>query len=497
MLNNRVLCLFQIILTAAIWLASAACGMPIGFSSILLPQLVVPNVSEHLLNLSSNLSNQEPPLSNNRNLIGAPKWETLYMDLELASWVSSVHSASTPIGCFISAPFTDRFGRKITLLVSIVPLVISWVMMALSPSHLMIIAARICGGIAVGFLAAPAQIYIAEIAEPHLRGMLVGSPFVAYSFGILLEFILGWKFSWRVVAWAGIILPCISWVCLLFANESPVWLVRNQRKEEAFKSMRWLRDTDQIARNEVNELVERLEKEEEEDKDQSLWKIVRQMEVLKPLIIINLFNTFQILSGTFMIVFYAVQIIEEFTMTGSAISGSTAAVFSAISRLIFTIMYCFVLMFVCRRTMLNWAGSVAAVSSFLLGFLVVFKHQLDPSTLFSLACLLLLTYLAGSTCLFVMCGVGVGELLPSKVRGKISGYIFSYMNIVLFFLVKIFPTIVRHIGISGLFFSFSIGSFLATLTMYLFMPETKGRKLSEIEDYFMGSNWLWRSRKVN
>lgn len=419
----------------------------------------------------------------------------MWMSMEMGSWISSVHSLATPIGSFMSAPFTDRYGRKTALQISIIPLIGSWIMMALSHSHVMIIVARICGGVAVGFMAAPAQIFIAEIAEPHLRGMLIGTPFVAYSMGILLVFLLGWNFSWRVVAWAGVILPLISWIAVFFANESPVWLVRNRRKVEAFKSMRWLRNNDEVAREEVRELTERFEEEQRQESDQSVWKLLRQMDVIKPLVIVNLFNTFQILSGTLTIVFYAVQIIEEFTSESTAIDGTTAAVFSAISRFFICLIYCFILMTVNRRTMMNWAGTTAGISSFCLGLLILFKHQLGPSVVFPAACALIVVYLAGSTGLFIMCGVSVGELLPSKVRGKISGYVFGYMNIVLFIVIKLFPSIVRRIGIAGIFFSFSIGSFLATATMFLMMPETRGRKLTDIENYFrQGRNWIWKPK---
>lgn len=419
----------------------------------------------------------------------------MWMSMEMGSWISSVHSLATPIGSFMSAPFTDRYGRKTALQISIIPLIGSWIMMALSHSHVMIIVARICGGVAVGFMAAPAQIFIAEIAEPHLRGMLIGTPFVAYSMGILLVFLLGWNFSWRVVAWAGVILPLISWIALFFANESPVWLVRNRRKVEAFKSMRWLRNNDEVAREEVRELTERFEEEQRQESDQSVWKLLRQMDVIKPLVIVNLFNTFQILSGTLTIVFYAVQIIEEFTSESTAIDGTTAAVFSAISRFFICLIYCFILMTVNRRTMMNWAGTTAGISSFCLGLLILFKHQLGTSVVFPAACALIVVYLAGSTGLFIMCGVSVGELLPSKVRGKISGYVFGYMNIVLFIVIKLFPSIVRRIGIAGIFFSFSIGSFLATATMFLMMPETRGRKLTDIENYFrQGRNWIWKPK---
>lgn len=428
-------------------------------------------------------------------LIGAPAEETLWMNLEMGSWISSVHSAASPIGCFLSASFTDRYGRRTAVLASLIPLILSWIMMALAHTHWMILLARIMGGISVGFLGAPAQIFIAEIAEPHLRGFLIGSPFVAYSFGILLVFIMGWQFSWRVVAWAAIILPCIAWIALFFANESPAWLVRNRRDREAYQSMRWLRSTDAKARTEVKELIQRFEEEQLETRNESLWAAVKQRGVLKPLLIINVFNIFQILSGTFLVVFYAVQIIEEFTSGPSGVDGVTAAVLMAASRFIFTLIYCFILMYMKRRTMMNWMGSATAISAFSLGLLIIFKAHFSPSTLLVLSAILMIVYLGGSTCLFIMCGVGVGELMPAKVRGKLSGYIFSLMNFTLFVFVKVFPSIVRHVGIAGLFFIFSLGGFVATLIMYLFMPETKDRTLADIEDYFKQRNYFWSSRK--
>lgn len=456
---------------------------------MLLPQLVVPE--DHMDNMLNNSTISRPPAAARSNLIGAPDQEHLRMNMEIGSWISSIHSAATPIGSMLSAPFMDRFGRKTSMIVSIVPLGLSWVIMALAHSHWMLILGRILGGITPGFMAAPAQIYIAEIAQPHLRGALIGLPFVAYSFGILAVYVLGWMLSWRWVAWASILFPILSWCALMFANDTPVWLVRNNRRDEAYQSMRWLRDNDRQAKEEVNELVERFEEEKHEGNDQGLWTLLKQRGVYKPILLVCMFNIFQILSGTFTVVFYAVQIVKEFT-ENSSIDGTTAAVFSAVIRFIITLIYCFILMVVKRRKMINLGGTVSTVSSLLLGFLVIFKSEFSSSLLMAMAGLLLILYLARSMCLFVMCGVSIGELLPANVRGRVSGYIYAAMNIILFGTVKIFPSFVSCVGISGLFFSFSFGSIAATLIMYLMMPETKDRKLTDIEDYFKAKSWFWQ-----
>jgi predicted MFS family arabinose efflux permease len=52
----------------------------------------------------------------------------------------------------------DAYGRKNTLLMSVLPLIVGWSSIALAQSHTMILLGRIICGIAVGLMAAPAQV---------------------------------------------------------------------------------------------------------------------------------------------------------------------------------------------------------------------------------------------------------------------------------------------------------------------------------------------------
>lgn len=113
--------------TGAVLILTAACGMPIGYSAVLLPQL----------------SNTTDPLM---------------MGVEMASWVASIHSAATPIGSFTSGPTMDRCGRRTALLISIIPLVGGWTCIALASSHVWLLVGRILAGIAVGLISAPVQV---------------------------------------------------------------------------------------------------------------------------------------------------------------------------------------------------------------------------------------------------------------------------------------------------------------------------------------------------
>lgn len=82
---------------------------------------------------------------------------------------------------------------------------------------------------------------LGEVAEPRLRGFLAGSIFVSYSMGILIVYALGSVLEWHTVAGLAVILPLASLVAFTLLPESPVWLARNKRLDEARTALFWLR----------------------------------------------------------------------------------------------------------------------------------------------------------------------------------------------------------------------------------------------------------------
>jgi MFS family permease len=85
------------------------------------------------------------------------------------------------------------------------------------------------------------QVLVGEISEPRMRGILTGTNFLSHSVGILLVYILGAFMEWRVVSGISAVLPMLSLVAFALLPESPVWLIRHNRIQEAEKALRWLR----------------------------------------------------------------------------------------------------------------------------------------------------------------------------------------------------------------------------------------------------------------
>lgn len=225
--------------------------------------------------------------------------------------------------------------------------------------------------------------------------------------------------------------------------------------------------------------------------------------LMKPFFIISVVTFLQLLSGSFLVIFYAVDIIESATQGEQVLDKFMVAVYSGVIRLIFTVVGCVLLQTINRRTdaLISMLGSGIAA-----GLLSVYLYcktyspenfpLTDYDTWLIYACIMLFVA-ANTVCFFFLVGVLIGELLPAKTRGKVGGYITAGYNIELFGLSKIYPSTTAVIGTEGVFLVFSLASLIAALFVYIFLPEAKGKSLEEIEDYFSGNNWTWLGRGRN
>jgi hypothetical protein len=219
-------------------------------------------------------------------------------------------------------------------------------------------------------------------------------------------------------------------------------------------------------------------------------------QVLKPVTIVNVFNLVQIVSGTYLVIFYAVNLISETEDEAGGIDTFLVAVLTAVFRLIFIIIACFLLLWVGRRPLAVFSGLGSSAAALGVGTFLYYRHHSSESLDTWIVAGFILTYVATNTVgFFVLPGIAIGELLPVKIRGACGGYIYAIFNVLLFFIAKVFPAMLHTMGSHGVFWMFGTSSLLGTLFVYLFFPETKGKSLEEIEDYFAEKNVMWLTRK--
>lgn len=316
---------------------------------------------------------------------------------------------------------------------------------------------------------------------------------MAYSCGILLVYSLGTTLYWRTVAWCANILPALAVVAIFCIPETPAWLLRNGHEKRALQALTFLRGSEIGAQKELNVMRQRLDKERATTKtNENIFSLCCQRVAVKPLFIVIVFSLLQMFSGTFIVIFYAIDIVSEF---GEGFNTQNAAIWTAAVRVICCMIFCGILIFVRRRLIMILSGIGSglfclALSVFM--YIRVGQPKMPYDLLIAGGCLL--GYIVFNTALMVMPGIMIGELFPARIRGRTAGGVFASMNVALFIFAKFFPSLQSWLKMRGVFLVFGASSFLLTLFMCLFQPETKGRSLEHIEDYFNGNTWLWFKR---
>jgi hypothetical protein len=144
----------------------------------------------------------------------------------------------------------------------------------------------------------PACVYIAEVSDHSLRGMLITWPSIGISTGILAVYTLGTflKGKWRQVAALSAAFPILTAVfTLLLLRESPLWLVSKGRDRG---------QSDLKAASDPTERDNCVRKT-------GLLRTLRLPQVWKPLFVLNAYFFFQQFSGIYVVVYYAVDIVLQ------------------------------------------------------------------------------------------------------------------------------------------------------------------------------------------
>ncbi|PSN36326.1 hypothetical protein C0J52_24327 [Blattella germanica] len=463
----------QYILGAVANIASIAAGMTLGFSAVALPPM--------------QMQHHSPQVSHDQ-----------------ASWIASLASIATPIGCLIIGGLLDGLGRKRAMMLVNVPAVIGWLLIATTSSHehwffYQVYVGRILTGIATGMSSTPATVYVSEVADRSLRGVLVTWTSIGISLGILIVYVLGalLQEDWRLVAGISAAFPILSIINVwFFVPESPTWLAARGHLQEAETCMRKVRG---ISREE--NLPDELQKEldsmalnsnnNNDNQKQRSWRdiftILKKPEAYKPLLIMNAFFFFQQWAGIFVVVFYAVSIVTE---TGVKFDGYIVTVMIGISRLVVSIGISFASKKYGRRVLTNISGVGMTMSICVLAAFLTLMHDnvLSEDTIASYSWVpvtALVTYILTSTVGFLtLPWAMIGEVFPSEIRGPACGFTTCMGYIFSFIIVKLYPEMKDWWGNHGVFTFYAGISVLGTVVMYRYLPETQGRTLDQIQQNF-------------
>jgi len=384
----------------------------------------------------------------------------------------------TIVGSVVIEKPADSIGRKKTLFLLAILYFASSVGSAVATSWAVLVSARFVGGIAIGGASVVAPMYIAEISPSRLRGRLVAINQLNVVVGILLSFIsnyvislyfpseIAWRWMLGVVA-----VPSAAFFVLLFSIvESPRWLVKVGRTEEAGSVLARLGHAD--VSGELGAIQTSLSGPVTRDR-------LFQRRYARPLFLAWAIAMFNQLSGINALMYYAPRIFE---MTGVG-EGSALSQSIAIGgvNLAFTLLGMALIDFVGRRNLIIW-GSFGYIAS--LGTVAwAFQHYggtFDRTGGVIVLVGLLAFQASHAFSQGAVIWVFIAEIFPNAVRAK--GQAFgSFTHWFMAAAVSwTFPIIAARSGAWAFgFFAAMMG--LQLLFAWKVMPETKGGSLEDVE----------------
>lgn len=396
------------------------------------------------------------------------------------------------IGVLCAGSLSDYIGRKITMLISAAFFSISAIGCAVCGSFDALVAFRIIGGVGIGIVSIVSPIYISEVSPAKIRGTLVSLYQLAVTAGFLLAYLANWAIDagidpsaaadaglwsrmFNAEAWRGMLgsetLPALLFLFIIFfIPESPKWLIIKGKPNEATAVLSRILGSE----DEINAEVEATRSSSGEDKGS--WS-----DLLKPGILVAVLAGCAIaILGQFMgvnaVLYYGPKIFSEAGFDNPMFS----TVLVGLVNFATTVLAVFIIDKVGRKQLIYWGVSGMIICLIAIGTYFATGGVLGNG--FMLAFFLAYVFCCAisiSAIVFVL----LSEMYPNSIRGRAMS-LAGFMLWVGTYLVGQLTPVLLEWSQAGTFFIFAVMCVPYMLIMWKVIPETTGKTLEEIEEYW-------------
>ena len=402
-----------------------------------------------------------------------------HLDAAGVGWAAGCALIGCVVGCAGAGTVADFLGRKKGLALCAVCFTLSSCGMLFAGSLNQFVGWRLLGGLGIGAASVIAPNYIAEIAPTRVRGRCVTLYQMGIVVGILAAVFVNmliqrmgdeaWNtaMGWRWMFFAGIVPALLFGLMIIPAVESPRWLMKEDRREQALHVLTEINGPD-VARGEANQIEETLSLEE--GRFSELFTTFR-----RPLLLGIMLAALQQVSGITPLFSFLPEIFRSAgAATGDAFQQSVAV---SVINLLFTFVALWPIDRAGRKTLIL-AGTTLQFLSFATVGWLYYVHGSGLAIL-----IFVMSFVAGHALgNGVACWVIISEIYPTKVRGRAMSIATTALWLVGYLGNQLFPLMQKNLGSDGTFWCFSGGALLTIILVGLLVPETKGRSLEEITE---------------
>ncbi|KAK7414330.1 hypothetical protein QQX98_006772 [Neonectria punicea] len=434
---------------------------------------------------------------------------------DISSNITSAFQAGAFFGAIFCFLITEKVGRKWALQANVVLFLIGAILMTAATGQLSYIyAGRVLTGIACGAITATVPSYIAELSIVSIRGILTGLFEVAYQVGSLVGFWINYGInqnmdplsdaSWRVPMAVQIIPAGILLIGGFFLHESPLWLMRKNREEEATVALEALR---KLPRDHTY-LQEDLQMIRSRLADEALisakygsgsWAFFRgslvelsRKGMWNRVVLVFCSFALQNMSGAAAINYYSPTLFGSLGISDVALYTGIYGLVKAVASIIF---YGALIDIWGRRNPTIISSAMCSVCLWIVGTYVKIGHpasiieageELSPSTAAggkAATAMIMIYSVFWSFGLNGIPWIVSAEIFPGALRTLTGTFSADCQWLTQFAITKALPYIFKSFGY-GTWYFFACWMIIASVWAFVFLPETKGKTLEEMDVMF-------------
>ncbi|XP_042876206.1 facilitated trehalose transporter Tret1-like isoform X2 [Penaeus japonicus] len=400
----------------------------------------------------------------------------LVLSAQDVTWLVSMPGLTGVASSLIAGPLMEAVGPRRLLLGILLPAALLWLLQAFSAHIRLVYLGRVLSSLVYSLLVPLPSVLLAELVDSRLRGIMLSLEF-NFALGQMTAYLMAYFLPWDLATALCSAPVVLAFLLTLLVPESPYWLCRQNQKDKALKSLKNLRGPSENVSLELDEISSKMQERKQTTVEDQVAQLADPQHY-RPILLLTAVFVLRELGGQYVIFSYSVYL---FKRAGAALDAFACTLLLGAVRLVFTGMA-----FVCvdrvgRRPLMIGTSLVGGVAEAVGAvFLLV---DIPGSSWMPMTAVMVFVSAYGL-------GIGpipwalMGEMLPTPVRALGSAICSFWFSVAVFGMSFAFPFLLDSVGLGLMLLLFALAHVVMALIIWAFMPETRGRSLTDLQDSF-------------